>query len=75
MTPTAYVAIFTFMLASGSTVETEEEFYPTREECLMNAEAEAKSLDRQWQWEKEKYGTEPFFRGVEVRCEARHPHD
>ena len=69
MTPTAYVAIFTFLLASGEKIETEEEFYPSREECLLNAEAEAKSMDRQWRWEEEKTGFKSFFRGVEVRCD------
>ena len=72
MTPTAYVAIFTFLLASGEKIEAEEEIYPNREECLLNAEAEAKSLDRQWAWEERKTGQPRFFRGVEVRCEVRH---
>lgn len=67
--PTAYVAIFTFLLASGEKIETEEEIYPSREECLLNAEAEAKSMDRQWEWEQKKTGQPRFFRGVEVRCE------
>jgi hypothetical protein len=71
MVNAAYVAIFTFLLASGEKIETEEEVYPSREECLLNAEAEAKSMDRQWQWEERKTGQPRFFRGVEVRCEKR----
>jgi len=69
---TAYIALFTFVLASGEKIETEEEVYPSYEECMMNAEAEAKSMDRQWQWEERKTGQPRFFKGVEVRCEVRH---
>ena len=65
----AYIAVFTFTLASGQKIETEEEIYPSREECLLNAEAEAKSMDRQWRWEEEKTGQPSFFKAVEVRCE------
>ena len=36
---------------------------------MMNAEAEAKSMDRQWRWEEEKTGQPSFFKTVEVRCE------
>ena len=68
---TAYVALFTFLLASGESLETEEEIYPSYEECIMNAEAEAKSMARQWDWEREKTGRSPFFKGVSVRCEKR----
>lgn len=67
----AYVAIFTFTLASGEAIETEEELYPTFQECMMEAEAQAKSMDRQWQWEERKTGQPRFFKGVEVRCEKR----
>ena len=67
----AYIAVFTFTLASGQSVETEEETYSSREECLLNSEAEAKSMERQWRWEEEKTGQPSFFRTVEVRCERR----
>lgn len=69
--PTAYVALFTFFLANGESLETEEEVYPSYEECMMESEAQAKSMDRQWQWEEKKTGQPRFFKGVEVRCEAR----
>ena len=68
----AYIAVFTFTIASGEKIESEEEIYPSYEECMLNAEAQAKSMDRQWRWEEEKMGFKSFFRGVEVRCEARH---
>lgn len=68
----AYVALFTFVLASGEKIETEEELYPSYEECMLESEAMAKSMERQWVWEQEKTGQPRFFRGVEVRCEKRH---
>ena len=67
----AYIALFTFVLASGEKIEAEEEVYSSYEECMMNAEAEAKSMDRQWQWEERKTGQPRFFKGVEVRCEKK----
>jgi len=75
MTGTAYVALFTFLLASGSSIETEEEVYPSYEECMLESEAMAKSMERQWAWEQEKTGQPRFFRGVEVRCEKRGTRD
>ena len=71
MTPTAYVALFTFFLASGEAIETEEEFYSSYEECMIQSEAEAKLMDRQWEWEERQTGQPRFFKGVEVRCEQR----
>ena len=65
----AYIAVFTFTIASGEKIESEEEIYSSYEECMLNAEAQAKSMDRQWRWEEEKTGFKSFFRGVEVRCE------
>jgi hypothetical protein len=69
--PTAYVALFTFFLANGESLETEEDVYPSYEECMLESEAQAKSMDRQWQWEERKTGQSRFFKGVEVRCEKR----
>ena len=37
----------------------------------LAVEAEAKSMARQWEWEREKTGRLPFFRAVEVRCEMQ----
>lgn len=71
MTPTAYIAIFTFFLANGEAIESEEEMYPSYEECMLQSEAEAKSMERQWFWEEEKTSQPRFFKGVEVRCEKR----
>ena len=71
MTPTAYIAIFTFFLANGEAIESEEEMYPSYEECMLQSEAEAKSMERQWVWEEEKTSQPRFFKGVEVRCEKR----
>lgn len=72
MTNVAYVALFTFFLANGNSLETEEEMYSSYDECMINAEAEARSMERQWAWEEEKTSQPRFFKGVEVRCEKRH---
>ena len=71
MTNVAYVALFTFFLANGEAIESEEEMYPSYEECMLQSEAEAKSMERQWIWEEEKTSQPRFFKGVEVRCEKR----
>jgi len=71
MTNIAYVAMFTFFLANGQSLETEEEIYPSYEECMLESEAMAKSMERQWRWEEEKTSQPRFFKGVEVRCEKR----
>ena len=71
MTNVAYVALFTFFLANGEAIESEEEMYPSYEECMLQSEAEAKLMERQWVWEEEKTSQPRFFRGVEVRCEKR----
>ena len=68
-----YVAIFTFFLASGEPLETEEEVYSSYDACMVESEAQAKSMERQWRWEEEKTSQPRFFKGVEVRCERRHP--
>ena len=45
--------------------------FPTYDQCMVESEAEAKSMARQWEWEREKTGRLPFFRAVEVRCEMQ----
>lgn len=70
-----YIAIFILSTSGGMAVEAEGESFPTYDQCMVESEAEAKSMARQWEWEREKTGRPPFFRSVEVRCEmqeARH---
>ena len=70
-----YLAVFILSTSGGLTVEAEGDCFETFDQCMLDSEAEAKSMARQWEWEREKTGRLPFFRAVEVRCEmqeARH---
>ena len=72
MTPTfVYVAVYTFMLTSGSPLEADDASYPTYDACMVESEASARQLAREWAWEEERTGLKGFYRGVEVRCEKR----
>ena len=67
----SYIAVFLLSTSGGMSVEAEGESFPTYDQCMVESEAEAKSMARQWEWEHEKTGRLPFFRSVEVRCEMR----
>ena len=67
-----YTAIFALTLASGEVVEAEGESYPTQDACLLQSEADAKLMAREWAWEESRTGRKGFYRGVEVRCERQH---
>ena len=66
-----YLAIFVLSTSGGLTVEAEGDCFETYDQCMLESEAEAKSMARQWEWEREKTGRLPFFRAVEVRCEMQ----
>ena len=66
-----YLAIFVLSTSGGLTVEAEGDCFETFDQCMLDSEAEAKSMARQWEWEREKTGRLPFFRAVEVRCEMQ----
>ena len=67
----SYIAVFLLSTSGGLSVEAEGESFPTYDQCMVESEAEAKSMARQWEWEREKTGRLPFFRAVEVRCEMQ----
>ena len=67
-----YTAIFALTLASGDVVEAEGESYSTQDACLLQGEADAKNMAREWAWEESHTGRKGFYRGVEVRCERQH---
>ena len=72
MAPTfVYVAVFSFLLSSGQTMDADDAAYPTRDACLLQAEADAKNMAVEWAWEEERTGLPGFYKGVEVRCEKR----
>lgn len=70
--PFVYTAVFALTLASGEVVEAEGESYPTQDACLLQSEADAKLMAREWAWEESRTGRKGFYRGVEVRCERQH---
>jgi len=70
--PFVYTAIFALTLASGEVVEAEGESYSTQDACLLQSEAEAKLMAREWEWEEAQTGRRGFYRSVEVRCERQH---
>ena len=67
-----YTAIFALTLASGEVVEAEGESYPTQDACLLQSEADAKLMAREWAREESRTGRKGFYRNVEVRCERQH---
>ena len=73
MTPSfVYTAIFALTLASGEVVEAEGESYNTEDACLLQGEADAKLMAKEWEWQEQQTGHKGFYRGVEVRCERQH---
>lgn len=67
-----YTAIFALTLASGEVVEAEGESYPTQDACLLQSEADAKLMAREWQFDFERTGEQGFYKSVEVWCERQH---
>ncbi|MCR5258759.1 MAG: hypothetical protein K6E40_11450 [Desulfovibrio sp.] len=65
-----YVAVFSFLMASGQTMEADDGSYPTEDACLLQAEADAKLMSLEWEWAERTGHIQPF-KGVEVRCEKR----
>ena len=66
-----YTAVFTFLLNAGSPVEADDASYPTYDRCMVESEASARQMAREWAWEEERTGERGFYRGVRVRCEKR----
>lgn len=66
-----YTAVFALFLQNGEVINAEGESYPTREACLLQTEADAKLMSREWQFNFERTGEQGFYRAVEPRCERR----
>ena len=64
-----YTAVFALFLQNGDVINAEGESYPTEDACLMQAEADAKLMWKEWEWEARRTGERGFYKGVEVRCE------
>ena len=67
-----YTAVFALTLAGGEIVEAEGESYPTEDACILQSEADAKLMAKEWQWQETQTGRKGFYRSVEVRCERQH---
>ena len=66
-----YTAVFSFLLASGDTMVADDASYRTYDACMMQAEADAKGMAKEWAWEEARTGLKGFYKGVTVRCEKR----
>ena len=67
--PFVYTAVFALTLASGEVVEAEGESYPTQDACLLQSEADAKLMAKEWEWQEQQTGRKGFYKSVEVWCE------
>ena len=65
-----YTAVFTFLMASGQPMEADDASYKTYDACMMQAEADAKGMAKEWEWAERTGHIQPF-KGVTVRCEKR----
>ena len=62
-----YLAIFVLSTSGGLTVEAEGDCYETYDACMLESEAEAKSMAREW---KQDGSRRQFFKTVSVRCDG-----
>ena len=65
-----YVAVFSFLMSSGQTLEADDGTYRSYDACMMQGDADAKLMSQEWEWAERTGHIQPF-RGVEVRCEKR----
>ena len=62
-----YLAIFVLSTSGGLTVEAEGDCFETSDQCMMDSEAEAKSMALEWQ---QGGARRSFFKSVSVRCDG-----
>jgi len=62
-----YLAVFLLSTSGGLTVEAEGDCFETFDQCMMDSEAEAKSMALEWQ---QGGGRRSFFKSVSVRCDG-----
>lgn len=62
-----YLAIFVLSTSGGLTVEAEGDCFETYDQCMVESEAEAKSMAREW---KQGGARRQFFETVSVRCDG-----
>jgi hypothetical protein len=62
-----YIAIFVLSTSGGLTVEAEGDCFQTYDQCMMDSEAEAKSMALEW---RQGGARRSFFKSVSVRCDG-----
>ena len=62
-----YLAVFVLSTSGGLSVEAEGDCYQSYDMCMVEAEAEAKTMALEWQSAGQKRS---FFKSVEVRCDG-----
>ena len=62
-----YLAVFLLSTSGGLTVEAEGDCFETYDQCMMDSEAEAKSMALEWQ---QSGARRSFFKSVSVRCDG-----
>lgn len=62
-----YLAVFVLSTSGGLTIEAEGDCFQTYDQCMMDSEAEAKSMALEW---KQSGARRSFFKSVSVRCDG-----
>jgi len=63
-----YLSIFVLSTSGGLTVEAEGDCYETYDQCMLESEAEAKSMALEWK--PQDGARRSFFKSVSVRCDG-----
>ena len=76
MSQFVYIPILIVSMTSGAVASGEfrDDPYPTYDACMVQAEADAKNMVREWD-EAEAAGRPRMFESVEVRCVKREVRD
>ena len=67
MQPIVYLAVFVLSTSGGLSVEAEGDCFETYDQCMVEAEAEAKTMAIEW---KQGGSRQSFFKSVSVRCDG-----
>ena len=62
-----YTAVFILSTSGGLAVEADGDCFESYDQCMVESEAEAKSMALEWQASGQKRS---FFRSVSVRCDG-----
>ena len=76
MSSFVYIPVFVLSMASGAVAEGsfDEDAYPTYDACMLQAEADAKNMVREWD-EAEAAGRPHLFEYIDVKCVKKEVRD